>query len=85
MDAQAKAHEIYARLEEARLGTVLAVWKDGGVSFEGLGFQGRRTKDGDREQPLVTFVAGSGLSYHQILQRLAQALRVHGLLPAEPG
>jgi len=46
MDAQAKAPEIYAQLEEARLGTVLAVWKDGGVSFEGLGFQGRRTGTG---------------------------------------
>ena len=57
MEVEDVAREVFRELQEARLGTVVAVWRDGGVSaHRHLGFRHRRLPDGSREQPLTSFV-----------------------------
>jgi hypothetical protein len=76
------ARNIYNLLQSERWSTVVAVWKDGSVSTHGLGFRGRLQPDGTYEHPLLTYVAGSDLSYHEVAARLTSALLQHGLIPA---
>ena len=43
----------------SRIGVVVAVWADGGISaHRQLGFRRRSLGDGEKEEPLVTFVTG---------------------------
>ena len=68
------ATAIHAALESRRLGTVIAIWRDASVTEHGLGFHGRRTATSKLEEPLVTFIAGGGLTRDQVLQRLQEKL-----------
>jgi hypothetical protein len=52
--------QVFNMLQEVRLGTIVAVWADGGVSaHRDLAFRHRVLPDGRRESPLATFVATS--------------------------
>jgi hypothetical protein len=66
-------------LSGMRAGTIVAVWADGSMSSEGLGFQGRRDS-GRVLEPVATFPAGSMLSFHEIHATLLAAYEKHGLL-----
>ena len=50
--------QVFTMLQEVRLGTVVAVWADGGVSaHRDLAFRHRVLPTGRRETPIATFVA----------------------------
>jgi hypothetical protein len=52
--------QVFTMLLEVRLGTVVAVWADGGVSaHRDLAFRHRMLPSGVRETPLATFVASA--------------------------
>jgi len=51
------ARQVFEMLAEVRLGTVVAVWRDGSVSdHRSLGFRYRTLPDGSREEPITSFV-----------------------------
>lgn len=68
-------NRVYETLTEARLGSVVAVWSDGGVSaHRDLAFRFRRLPDGSREEPVVTFVRnGSMPTVREIRDRILHA------------
>lgn len=78
------ALEVYERLSVEPDGRILAVWKDGDITVEGLGYRGKRTPDGLVE-PVVTYPAKALLSYEEVLYRLERALQRRGLLPPDGG
>ena len=74
--------QVFDMLQEVRLGTIVAVWSDGGVSaHRDLGFRFRVLPTGQREEPLTTFVAdGTVPSVADIRERIKRAV---GLAAAE--
>lgn len=76
-EASSLAREVYAVLAGSRIGVVVAVWADGGVSaHRQLGFRHRSLPGGIREQPVMTFVAGPETpSAWDIEARLDEAFR----------
>ena len=66
---------VFEMLREVRLGTVVAVWWDGGVSaHRDLAFRHRILPSGERETPIATFVADGGLvSVTEIRERILRA------------
>ena len=66
MDVEALATRVYERLGTVRVGTVVAVWADGGISdHRHLGFRSRSLPDGRKEQPVTSFVAAGIRPYVQ--------------------
>ena len=70
---------VAARLRVARGVTVFALWRDGSVTEEGLGFRKRGQADGRMDEPLATFVSGRALTSETIRERIAEAMRRRGL------
>ena len=68
-------NRVFALLTESRLGMVVAVWADGGVSaHRDLGFRARTLPSGEREQPVATFVSFTEVpSVVEIRERLKKA------------
>lgn len=66
---------VFEMLQEVRLGTVVAVWWDGGVSaHRDLGFRHRTLPSGKREEPVATFVKDNQLrSIIEIRERIKRA------------
>jgi|GEM_PF-6847121 len=66
---------VFEMLREVRLGTVVAVWWDGGVSaHRDLAFRHRVLPSGKREEPIATFVAdGRLMSVTDIRERILRA------------
>ncbi|MBI2766511.1 MAG: hypothetical protein HYX53_11455 [Chloroflexi bacterium] len=75
------ARELYERIQTERAGTVLAVWADGSITVEGYGFFARPHRDGHLRRPLASYPAKTSISYHDVLGRLLDGLREHGLIP----
>lgn len=67
--------QVFEMLREVRLGTVVAVWWDGGVSaHRDLAFRHRVLPSGQREAPIATFVAdGRMVSVTDIRERILRA------------
>ena len=67
--------QVFDMLREVRLGSVVAVWRDGGVSsHRDLGFRHRVLPSGEREEPVVTFVANNEVrSLTEIRERILKA------------
>jgi hypothetical protein len=67
--------QVFDMLSEVRLGSVVAVWRDGGVSsHRDLGFRYRVLPSGEREEPVVTFVANNeARSVDMIRERILKA------------
>lgn len=74
--------QVFDMLQEVRLGTVVAVWSDGGVSaHRDLGFRFRTLPSGRKEEALTTFIAdGAVPSVTEIRERIKRAA---GLVGAE--
>ncbi len=70
--------QVYEMLMEVRLGTIVAVWWDGGVSaHRDLGFRQRVLPNGSRETPVVTFIAdGQVPSVAEIRERIKKGIGV---------
>ena len=68
-------NRVFAMLTEMRLGTVVAVWADGGVSaHRDLGFRHRVRPEGEREEPVATFVSFTQVpSVLEIRERIKRA------------
>lgn len=66
---------VFEMLREVRLGTIVAVWWDGGVSaHRDLAFRHRILPSGEREQPIATFVAdGKMVSVTEIRERILRS------------
>jgi hypothetical protein len=66
------ARQVVAMLNDARFGTTVAVWPDGGVSaHRGTELPPRTLPNGDIETPVVTFVSFTEVpSVEVILERL---------------
>jgi hypothetical protein len=66
---------VFEMLREVRLGTVVAVWWDGGVSaHRDLAFRYRVLPSGQREEPIATFVADGGMvSVAEIRERILRS------------
>jgi len=77
------AKQLFEMLEEVRLGTIVAVWRDGSVSaHRSLGFRYRTLPDGSREEPMTSFVKeGEVRSVAMILTRIQRAIGIG----TEPG
>jgi len=67
--------QVIDMLAEVRLGSVVAVWHDGGVSsHRDLAFRFRVLPSGQREEPVVTFVANNEVrSVTEIRERILKA------------
>lgn len=66
MDVEALATRVYELLGTVPVGTVVAVWADGGVSdHRHLGFRFRTLPGGKREEPVTSFVAAGIRPYVQ--------------------
>ena len=74
--------QVFDMLQEVRLGTIVAVWSDGGVSaHRDLGFRYRVLPNGQKEEALTTFVSdGFVPSVADIRERIKRAA---GLVTAE--
>jgi hypothetical protein len=68
--------QVFDMLMEVRLGSVVAVWRDGGVSsHRDLGFRHRVLPSGEREEPVITFVKNNDVrSVTEIRERILKAL-----------
>lgn len=73
--------EVAGRIWTERAGSVLAIWADGRMTVEGLGFYGHRRADGTWSVPLASFPALRPVTHEQIETRLMRQLRRHGLMP----
>ena len=69
-------NRVFAMLSDMRLGTVIAVWQDGGVSaHRDLGFRYRVLPSGEREVPVTTFVSFTEVpSVIEIRERIKAAV-----------
>ncbi len=69
------ARRVAEMLREARFGTTVAVWPDGGVSaHRGAELPPRTLPDGTTEQPVVTFVSFTEVPSEDVIrERLRSA------------
>ena len=74
------AEEIAQRIWTERGGMVLAVWLDGRVTVEGLGFYGYRQADQRWSVPLATFTTLGEVSSDEIQARIIEGLERHGIM-----
>lgn len=67
--------QVFDMLQEVRIGTIVAVWGDGGVSaHRDLAFRYRTLPTGEREAPLTSFVSNGEIpSVTDIRDRIKQA------------
>lgn len=63
-----------------RAGLVVAVWADGRVTVEGLGFYGHRRDDGSWSVPVASFPTLKPIAREEVHARLLLGLKRHGLL-----